>query len=220
MVTVIIPALNEQEWIERSVRSAIDAGAAEVIVADGGSTDATARRATAAGARVLLAAPPRGTQLNTAAAVASHDHIIFLHADTMLPPGACEAVRDALGRVAFGGFRIAFAEPAFKLRVAAAMINLRTRLTRCPWGDQAQFIRRDVFRESGGFRDMPIMEDYEIAQRMRGRGRVALLPLAVTTSGRRFLRKGVLRTAITNWSIIFSYRRGTPADELARAYRK
>ncbi len=217
-VTVIIPTLNEEEWIEGSVRSAIDAGADEVIVADGGSNDRTTRLATAAGARIILAEPMRARQLNTAAEVARHDRIIFLHADTRLPRGAADAVMNA--KADFGGFRISFAESDAKLKLAAAMINLRTAITRCPWGDQAQFVARDAFRDLGGFREIPIMEDYDLALRMRRRGRTRVLPLTVITSGRRFLRKGVLRTAMRNWSIIASYHRGVPPDELARAYRR
>jgi rSAM/selenodomain-associated transferase 2 len=220
MVTVIIPTLNEESWIERSIESAFAAGAEEVIVADGGSSDRTIELARAKNARVVSAPAMRARQLNEAAAAARHDHLIFLHADTLLPAGACAAVGDALTTAEFGGFRIAFGERSFRLRFAAMMINLRTRITRSPWGDQAQFIRRDVFRDAGGFREMPIMEDYELAQRMRARGRIALLPLTVITSGRRFLRRGLLRTAITNWTIIASYYRGVPPDELARAYRK
>lgn len=219
-VTVIIPTWNEETWIAASVRSAFAAGAAEVIVADGGSTDATTRLATAAGARILAAPAMRSRQLNAAAAIANERSLIFLHADTMLPQGAAAAVENTLQTYEFGGFRIAFAERALKLRLAAAMVNLRTSITRSPWGDQAQFIRADVFRETGGFREMPIMEDFELAARMRQRGKTRVLPLTVTTSARRFLRKGVLRTAIANWSIIASYYRGVPPDELARAYRR
>jgi rSAM/selenodomain-associated transferase 2 len=220
MVTVIIPTLNEESWIERSIDSAFAAGAKEVIVADGGSTDRTVELARGKNARVVSAPAMRARQLNEAASTARHDHLIVLHADTLLPAGACDAVRDALASAEFGGFRIAFAERSLRLRFAAVMINLRTRLTRSPWGDQAQFIRRDVFRDIGGFREIAIMEDYELAQRMRARGRTALLPLTVTTSGRRFLRRGLVRTAVTNWTIIASYHRGAHPDELVRAYRK
>src|SRR4051794_13573338 len=116
-VTVVIPALNEEEWIEAAVRSAFDAGANEVIVADGGSTDRTARLATAAGARILLSEPMRARQMNAAAGVAQSEYLIFLHADTLLPAGAAAAVMNA--NADFGGFRIAFAESEWKLRVAA-----------------------------------------------------------------------------------------------------
>jgi len=219
-VTVIIPTLNEEEWITAAVSSAFSAGAAEVIVADGGSVDRTPRLATSAGARLLLSEPMRARQSNLGAHAASNEVLIFLHADTHLPAGAADAVEDALRRADFGGFRIAFAEPSRKLRVVAAMINLRTSLTRCPWGDQAQFIRRDVFLDRGGFLEIPLMEDYELAIRMKRTARSVLLPLTVTTSGRRFLRKGVLRTAAHNWRTIIRYRLGADIDALARSYRR
>lgn len=220
-VTVIIPTLNEEDWIAGAVTSAFAAGAAEVIVADGGSTDRTARLATSAGARMLLSEPMRARQLNLGADAASHETLVFLHADSRLPAGAAAEVEDALMNGAdFGGFRIAFAEPSRRLRLAAAMINLRTSVTRCPWGDQAQFIRRETFLKAGGFLEMPLMEDYELAMRMKRHGRSVLLPMTVTTSGRRFLRKGLLRTAAHNWRTIIRYRLGADVDALARGYRK
>jgi len=90
---------------------------------------------------------------------------------------------------------VASAAGAGSLAFAAAAINVRTRLTRCPWGDQAQFIRRETFLEVGGFNEMPLMEDYDFAIRMKRRGQTAILPMTFTTSGRRFLRKGLIRTA-------------------------
>lgn len=220
-VTVIIPTLNEEDWIAGAVTSAFAAGAAEVIVADGGSIDRTARLATSAGARMLLSEPMRARQLNLGADAASHETLVFLHADSRLPAGAAAEVEDALMNGAdFGGFRIAFAEPSRRLRLAAAMINLRTSVTRCPWGDQAQFIRRETFLKAGGFLEMPLMEDYELAMRMKRHGRSVLLPMTVTTSGRRFLRKGLLRTAAHNWRTIIRYRLGADIDALARGYRR
>jgi len=220
-VTAIIPTLNEEDWIAGAVESAFAAGASEVIVADAGSVDRTSRFATRAGARMLLCEPQRARQLNLGARAASHDALVFLHADSRLPLGAAQAVEDALMRGAdFGGFRIAFIEPSGRLRFAAALINLRTSLTRCPWGDQAQFVRRDTFLGLGGFLDIPLMEDYELAVRMKRRGRSVLLPMTVTTSGRRFLRKGLLRTASHNWRTVIRYRMGADIAELARSYRK
>ncbi|MGA8806678.1 MAG: TIGR04283 family arsenosugar biosynthesis glycosyltransferase, partial [Thermoanaerobaculia bacterium] len=219
-VSVIIPTLNEQDWIAGAVESAFAAGAAEVIVVDGGSDDRTTRHATAAGARVLLTDRMRAKQSNFGAQAASHDTLIFLHADTRLPPDAAEAAENALQRAHFGGFRIRFIERSRKLAFAAAAINLRTRLTRCPWGDQAQFIRRETFLEIGGFREMPLMEDYELAIRMKRRGLTTILPLTVTTSGRRFLRKGLVRTAAHNWRTVIRYRMGADLDDLARSYRR
>jgi hypothetical protein len=97
------------------------------------------------------------------------------------------------------------------------MINLRTRWTKAPWGDQAQFLRRADFLRDGGFREIPIMEDYELAARMKRR---VLLPLTVTTSARRFLQKGVLRTAVINWRIIVAWKMGADPARLADLYRK
>lgn len=216
-VTVIIPTLNEEDWVAGAIDSAFAGGAAEVIVSDAASVDRTPRIATAQGARLLLSERPRARQLNAAARAAAHDHLIVLHADTRLPLGAAEAVSKALERAAFGGFRIAFIERSARLRVAAALINLRTMLTRAPWGDQAQFMRRDALLRDGGFREMPFMEDYELAARMRP-GRI--LPMHVQTSGRRFLRKGLMRTAAINWTIIAKYRSGVDVETLARIYRK
>lgn len=210
--------MNEAEWIARSVQSAFAAGAAEVIVADGGSSDDTVTLARTAGARVISTEAMRSRQMNRGAEAASHDALIFLHADTLLPPGAAAAVEAALAAGAtFGGFRIAFVESSWKLRLAAALINARTAITRAPWGDQAQFVRRDLFE---GFREIPIMEDYDLAMRMRRAGSTRVLPLTVGTSGRRFLRKGLLRTAATNWRIIALYHRGTDAEALAGLYRR
>lgn len=213
-VSVVIAALNDERWIAAAVDSAFAAGSDDVIVSDGGSVDRTRDIAASRGARVIPSLPMRSRQFNTGEKEAKHDAIIFLHADTMLPPAAAAAVRDALTRFEFGGFRISFAENVFKLRVAAALINLRTRITRCPWGDQGQFVRRSTFT---GFREIPLMEDYELAMRMRKSA--TILKLAVTTSGRRFLEKGVLRTAWINWSIVARWRRGVDAQKLARIYR-
>jgi rSAM/selenodomain-associated transferase 2 len=219
-VSVIIPALDEERRIARAIDSAFAAGAAEVIVADGGSKDATVKVAAEHGARVVSGESMRAKQMNRGADGASNEHLIFLHADTTLPPNAAAVVSRALDDgFVFGGFRVQFAEESARLRIAAAMINLRTAITRCPWGDQAQFIRRDTFLRGGGFREIAIMEDYELAVRMKRSGRTIVLREAVTTSGRRFVEKGLLRTAAINWRIIIRYRMGADTEELARMYR-
>jgi uncharacterized protein len=215
-VTAIIAARNEETSIAAAVRSAIDAGTAEVIVVDGGSADRTREEAASAGARVIECEPMRSRQFNRGASEASNEGLIFLHADTTLPAGAAAAVLDALKRAEFGGFRLAFAESSWRLRLAAFLINLRTRLTSSPWGDQAQFIRRSTFLRDGGFREIPLMDDYELAARMRRRS--VVLPLTVITSGRRFLRLGLLRTAAINWTIVVAWRLGVRAERVARWY--
>ncbi|HEX7705669.1 MAG TPA: TIGR04283 family arsenosugar biosynthesis glycosyltransferase [Thermoanaerobaculia bacterium] len=220
-VSVVIPTLNEEEWIVRTIESAFAAGASEVIVADGGSGDRTLVLAETTGARLVPAARGRGQQLNRGAAAAAHEFLIFLHADTLLPAGAIAAVESALAsNASFGGFRVRFFEGGWRLRYVAFMINMRTRLTRAPWGDQAQFARRDAFVASGGYPDVPIMEDYEFALRMKRATSPALLPLEVTTSGRRFLARGVIRTSILNWIVIGAWHLGVSPDRLAAWYRR
>jgi uncharacterized protein len=218
-VSVIIPALDEQERIGATIDAAFATGAAEVIVADGGSSDATISVAEAHGARVVTGESVRARQLNRGAELARHETLLFVHADTLLPAGAADAVAGAIDSGhAFGGFQVAFTEPG--LERVAFMINLRTRITRAPWGDQAQFTSRAMFEKIGRFAEMPIMEDYELARRMKRAGRVALLPLTVETSGRRFVRKGVLRTSALNWLIILSFHLGVSPERLARWYRR
>jgi rSAM/selenodomain-associated transferase 2 len=218
--SAIIPTLNEAAHIGATIDAARAAGVAEVIVSDGGSSDATVEIARARGARVIEGERSRARQLNRGAEAASHEALVFLHADTLLRAGAADAILRALDDGSdFGGFRLAFIEPHFRLRYVAFMVNTRTRITREPWGDQAQFVRRDVFLRIGGYPDFPIMEDYDLARRMRRAGRVALLPLTVRTSGRRFLTRGVVRTSIVNWTIVAGYHLGVSPERLARWYR-
>lgn len=213
-VSVIIPTLNEAERIAATIDAAFAAGAAEVIVADGGSSDTTVAIAEAHGARVVTGERKRARQLNRGAELASHEALLFVHADTHLPPGAADAVADALRTHDFGGFLVEFLEPGWRLRYVAFMINRRTRLTRAPWGDQAQFARRDAFP---GYPDFPLMEDYALATRMRARA--AVVPLKVRTSGRRFLAKGVIWSSIVNWTIVAAYHAGVSPERLAKWYR-
>lgn len=219
-VSVIIPARNEASVLGATIDAARAAGAAEVIVADGGSTDDTVAVALAREARLVTGESMRALQLNRGADAARHDVLLFLHADTLLPPGACDRAAAALaGGACFGGFRLAFVEPSVRLRLAAALINLRTAITKQPWGDQAQFVTRDRFLPAGGFRAIPLMEDYELARRMKRAGPVAILPMKVRTSGRRFLARGLIRTTLTNWTIVTAWHLGVNPDRLAKWYR-
>jgi uncharacterized protein len=216
-VSAIIPALNEANSIAAAIDAARAAGIAEVIVADGGSSDDTVAIAASHGARVITGESLRAAQINRGIEAASHENVIVVHADTLLPSGAATAIEQALDDGAvFGAFQVSFPEGGARLATVAFMINARTRITRKPWGDQAQFGRRETLR----YPLFPIMEDYELARRMKRAGRVAILPHAVSTSGRRFLAKGVIRTAFLNWMIILAYHCGVSPQRLARWYRK
>lgn len=220
-VGVLIPTLNAAKTITAAIESAWQARADEVWVSDGGSADGTPDLAMRAGAEVISESSVRGSQSNAAADRCQCESLIFLHGDTTLPENAGSLVRSALeSGFEFGGFRLRFRERNLRLIVAERMINLRTRLTLCPWGDQAQFVRRDVFLGEGGYRSIPIMEDYDLAVRMKHRGRTVLLSEQVITSGDRFLRKGLLATMATNWRIVIAYRAGAAPEKLASIYRR
>jgi rSAM/selenodomain-associated transferase 2 len=173
----------------------------EIIVADGGSRDATRERARAAGARVVRSAPGRARQLEAGARAAeAADTVLFLHADTLLPAGWADAVRRALAdpAVAGGAFAFRFDERGAGLRLVEWGVRVRCALARLPYGDQAIFLRRRVLDALGGVPQTPILEDLDLVRGLRRHGRLALLPLAATTSARRYREHGVARTAFRN----------------------
>jgi len=219
-MSVIIPALDEAAQIAAAIESARAASVGEVIVVDGGSGDATVDRARVAGATVITATRGRARQMNAGAAVATGEVLLFLHADTRLPPAFDAAVDAALADPAVVGGRFDLRlEPGSPfLDLTAALINLRSRLTGIATGDQALFVRRTVFEAMGGFEDIPLMEDVAFTRALKGRGRVARLRARVTTSARRWQRDGPLRTVLLMWWLRFLYWRGVPPAELKRRY--
>ncbi len=213
-----MPALDEEPSIARTL-SELASQAAEVIVSDGGSRDRTVEIARSLGARVVEGSPGRGVQLNRGAAEAGSGVLLFVHADTHLPAEAMERVRQAIADGAVGGgFFVDWVSDRPLLRFGGRLTNLRTRLTRCPLGDQAQFCRADVFRELGGFADWPILEDLDFARRLKGVGPIALLEPPVRPSVRRYQNRGVVRTVVINWIIWILYLVGVSPARLARLY--
>jgi rSAM/selenodomain-associated transferase 2 len=217
-LTIVVPTLDEAASIADTVASARE-HADQVVVADGGSRDATRALATAAGAEVVEAPRGRATQMNAGAARARGDVLLFLHADCGLPAGAGEAVRDAIasGR-RWGRFdvRLASARPA--LAVVGAAMNLRSRLTGIATGDQAVFVAREVWDGVGGFAPIPLMEDVELAARLRRVAPPACLRLRVEVSARRWERAGVVRTVLLMWALRAAYALGVSPERLHRVY--
>jgi len=220
-ISVVIPALDEAGAIAEAVRSAA-AGGAEVLVVDGGSADGTPERAAAAGARVLHSAPGRARQLGVGAREARGEVVVFLHADTVLPSGFENALERALAdpRVVGGSFRLRFAERTPGLRFIEWGVRLRVALFGLPYGDQALFARRAVLERVGGIPQVPIMEDLDLVRRLAGAGRLAHLPLAVATSGRRYRARGVLRTFLRNALAALGWGLGLDRERLAAWYRR
>jgi rSAM/selenodomain-associated transferase 2/rSAM/selenodomain-associated transferase 1 len=220
LVSVIIPTLDEAAALGRTLDRVRDAEGIEIIVADGGSRDATRAIAARAGATVLVTAGGRAAQQNEAAAARGR-YLLFLHADTLPPAGYAELIRRALDRPATvaGAFRFRLDRAGLVARLAEPGANLRSTLFHWPYGDQGLFMERRVFDELGGFAPLPIMEDYELVGRLRRRGAVVTLREAAITSARRLGRLGVVRTALGNAAMVAGFRVGVSPDRLARLYR-
>lgn len=218
LISIIIPTLNEEANIGQTLKQ-LDGY--EIIVADGGSDDATARIASGK-ARLITAPRGRASQMNAGARAASGDILLFLHADTTLPEHALEDVRRLLAdeRIAGGGFSLSFDDPAPSFRVIAFMSNLRARLIGLVFGDQAIFVRRSVFERMGGFKEMPLMEDWDFSLRMKKEGQVVVSGLSVTSSARRFRRHGVWRTVWRMQWIKLLYLCGVSPDRLRAIYER
>lgn len=219
-VSVIIPVLNEASVIEKTLRhtKALH-GDFEIIVVDGGSSDATA---SIAGSLTTLINSSRGrwTQMNTGAKSASGEILLFLHADTLLPIGAFTAIEHSLSnlKVIGGRFNLRLDENGWKYRLVGSSINLRDRLIKGFTGDQAIFIRKSAFEHLGGYRALPLMEDLDLGVRMCRSGKVVRLPLTVITSARRWKNNGVVKTVILMWALRLSYFLGIPHRRLRQRY--
>jgi rSAM/selenodomain-associated transferase 2 len=162
----------------------------------------------------------RAVQMNAGAAAASADRLLFLHADTRLPPLADVQVLQALaGGACWGRFDVRIDGRPPMLRVVAALMNLRSRLSGIATGDQAIFVSRAAFVQVGGYPVQPLMEDIELSRRLKRLGRPACLRTQVCTSGRRWEQRGVWRTIVLMWWLRWRYWRGEPAARLAQAYR-
>ncbi|MCK6557016.1 TIGR04283 family arsenosugar biosynthesis glycosyltransferase [Candidatus Binatia bacterium] len=219
-LSIVVPTLDEGTRLADTLARARAHGVAEIIVVDGGSTDATCAVARAHADIVLAAPRGRAFQMNAGAGRASGDVLLFLHADTLLPPGFVGAVRTALAAddVVGGRFDVDLEPSSPLLRLTSALINLRSRLSRIATGDQAIFVRREVFVRLGGYASIPLMEDLDLSRRMKRAGGIACLRERVTTSSRRWRHDGVVRTILLMWTLRFLYFAGVPAERLRRFY--
>jgi len=217
-ITVVIPTLNEEQVIAKSVLSAVAAGATEIIVSDGGSRDRTLDIASEAGVtRIVRSLPGRGVQMNSGARLAKNKFVLFLHADNELSCRALEQLCDH-DKAAWGAFRQRIDSPRMIYRLIEYGNQWRVQRRGMPFGDQGIFVRRSLFEKLGGFAEIPLMEDVEISQRLREIEKPTLLQGPLTINARRWEKRGVLRQTITNWQIQLSYFRGVPAEKLARRY--
>ena len=217
-LSVVIPALNEAGEIGACLRSLapLRGRGHEVIVADGGSDDGTHALAKPLCDRVVIAPPGRASQMNAGARAAGGDALVFLHADTRLPVFSDELILNALKSELWGRFDVTIESRRASLKIVAFAMSLRSRLTGIATGDQAIFVRRDAF---AGFPEIALMEDIAFSKAMKRRGPPACLRARVATSGRRWERRGVLRTIVLMWRLRLMYFFGARPEDLARLYR-
>jgi rSAM/selenodomain-associated transferase 2 len=221
-LSIVVPVLNEAAGIKAMLQALapLRARGAEVIVVDGGSRDDSAQRAAPLADRVMSSARGRARQMNTGAAAARGTLLLFLHADTRLPEAADAVLHEAVAEgVQWGRFDVHIDGRPPMLRLVAALMNQRSRLTGIATGDQALFVRRELFQRIGGFPDQPLMEDIEISRRLRALAPPCCLRQRVVTSGRRWESRGVWRTIFLMWRLRWRYWRGVSPQALAEAYR-
>jgi rSAM/selenodomain-associated transferase 2 len=224
-LSVIVPMLNEERAIARTL-DAIAAGASgaevivEVIVVDGGSTDRSCEEARPRCATLLVARRGLARQMNAGAAAAQGDALVFVHADTLMPRSFAGDIALADPTVIGGRFDLQLDDNAPLLRLIGWLISARSRLSRTGTGDQAIFVRREMFERLGGYRDIALCEDLDLARRLKRAGRVACLRSRVTTSARRWRERGVVATTIRMWFVRAAFLLGVPPQCLAHLYNR
>ena len=221
-LSIVIPVLDEATTIVEALRALAPprARGAEVIVVDGGSADDTVGLATPLADRALASARGRATQMNAGAKIARGDALLFLHADTRLPADADRLIVEGLAqsRRAWGRFDVAIQGLHPLLPVIAAFMNARSRLTGIATGDQAIFMTRAAFTKAGGFPEIALMEDIEFVRCLQRISPPLALRARVTTSGRRWENRGVLRTVFLMWRLRLAYFFGASPEDLRREY--
>lgn len=217
-LSIIIPAQNEAALIGHTVRRAREAMGSQVIVVDGQSQDETVAIAKSAGAITVSSLPGRARQMNHGAAYATSDTLVFLHADTLLPPRFDEHIRLVLSQhnVVAGAFRLRVDTRSRSLRFIETMVNLRSQYLQMPYGDQAIFLKADTFHQIGGYPDLPVMEDYELIRKLRKLGRIYTCQGAVNTSARRWLTQGICRTTLLHQLMVIGYRLGVSPNRIIK----
>jgi rSAM/selenodomain-associated transferase 2 len=222
VVSVVVPVLEEAEGIAATLAGLqqLRGAGGEVIVVDGGSRDATRAIAAPLADRLIEAPRGRALQMNAGAKAARGTLLVFLHGDTLVPAGALEGLGARLERSgrSWGRFDVSIAGAGPLLALVAILMSARSRLTGIATGDQAMFARRDAFERAGGFPEIPVMEDVALSKMLKRESPPLCLRERVVTSGRRWQRRGTVRTIFLMWRLRLAYALGADPRRLARRY--
>ncbi|BAP18380.1 TIGR04283 family arsenosugar biosynthesis glycosyltransferase [cyanobacterium endosymbiont of Epithemia turgida] len=222
-ISIIIPVLNEETFILKTLNNLRTNEAIEVIVVDGGSQDNTVQLLQNMGVKIIkLTQASRSLQMNQGALLATGNILLFLHADTILPEGYDELILNSFSnsKIVGGAFKLKIDLSLFSLRLIEILVNWRSQIFSIPYGDQGIFVKTSVFREIGGFTNFPIMEDFEFMQKLNKRGKIVIVSAKVVTSGRRWQKLGVVKTTLINQLIILGYYLGVSPKKLVQWYRE
>lgn len=223
-LSTIVPVLNDDDALRRclsALQGCARADQNEIIVADGGASDAARSIASEFAASYLRSERGRARQMNNAAKLARGEWLWFLHADCIPAPDSIVALLSLDTRAAWGCFRHRIDAPSALLRIIEGMDTLRAKLASLPYGDQGIFVRRSTFGSIGNYEDIPLLEDVQLARRLARYGAPRVLRPVLRCDARRWLRNGILNTTLTNWGIMARFLTGmrTP-EELARVYQR
>jgi len=219
-VALIVPVLNEAERLPCLLTHIREWGMDEIIFVDGGSSDETLQILKNADIKWIHSERGRAVQFNAGAAQTKSDIFLFLHADTLLSSSHIKDMKQVMRDPSMVGgrfdVRLSGCHPAF--RIIEFFINWRSRLTRISTGDQAMFVRREVFARLGGFSEQPLMEDIELSRRLKREGEIACLHRKAVTSSRRWEKYGITQTVLLMWWLRLRYALGANPEALKRRY--
>ena len=223
-LSIIIPVFNESQIINSTIHYLSEltfSGSPEIIVVDGNPLGSTINAITSSGIIKIIGRKGRGSQMNIGAAAASGDVLLFLHADTLLSNDALDQIIVAFQQhdIVGGAFDLEIKSKKRIFRLIERSASIRSRLTRIPYGDQAIFLNKRFFDQIGGFKDIPIMEDVELMQRVKKAGKkIKFIPRKVRTAARRWEKEGIVYCTLRNWTLIVLYLLGVSPEKLNKFY--